>query len=755
MRVENRLDSPVNCLVGAVPWWRGTLALGLLALLVSACGAGDEAALRDARALQERGEYAASLETLEPLHASDAPPLEVELLYARALIETKRPGLALAPLQRVVAAPEYAREGGLLLANALLATDAEEEALQQIDRVLGLAPGDAEAWELRARIDLARHRYADALADVDRAIQASPERASLQVFRALVLLSLGRTEPAEAALRSAEERMQDSGRQPLHLLATVCVVRARLAVARGEQARAAASFANCVARYPAYPMVVEEAVAFYDGAGEAAKATDVLRGAVEAWPERSRYLRELAGRLREHEGAAEAERFLRAEVERAPSVVTWTALAEHYAVTGDYAAAASAYREALERVSGLGGVAERNLRIGYAESLIQAGDFDAARRVAAQLTEPGYADLLNGRILLVEGDAAGALVLLERGIGVWPNNAAARLLAGQAAERVGDFERAAREYQAAVRADPAHSDAGLALAGLYEAQGKLGPAHDTAREYTRNHRDDPRGYVLGMRVAHRLGRARRVDVLAERLASVPGQRARAVAERAALTAADAGSEAAVRAIEDAQLDLTDPANAMALRVLTEQLLAQGDAAQSLARVDLALAAHPDAAAFYALRGAVLEQSGADPAAVRAAYTRASELDAQDAKALAGLARSAASRGEVEAAVALYERAAQADPGGTAPLLALAELARSQDRLALAEDALERALYRDPRDAAAASGLAALLLARNADLDRALALAQRAVQFGDDPAAVQLLDALRARRAAPGPASPAS
>jgi tetratricopeptide (TPR) repeat protein len=742
----------MKCLGASARSGRCLLALGLLLWLGTACGDAGDASLREVRALQGRGLYAESLKALAPLRESASPPPEVELLYGKALIETKRPNLAVAPLRRAAQAPEHAREAGLLLASALLASDSSEEALQEIDRVLDLAPGDAEAWELRARANLAQRHYKESLADIERAIEAAPERASYQVFRSLVLLSLGQTEPAEAALHAAEQSMQGVDPQPVNLLATACVTHARLALARSDQARAREEFASCVERYPGSPMVVQEAVSYYDGVGEPEKASDVLRGAIEAWPERVRYLREFAERLRERAGAAEAERFLLARVESKPSVATWAALAEHYTVTGDYRAAASAFHKALTLVSDDGGVTQRNLRLGYADSLIQARDFDEARRVTEQIKEPGYADLLNGRILLLEGDAAGALALLEKGIRVWPNNAVARFLAGQAAERVGDFERAAREYQAAVHADPVATDANLALAELYESQGKLGPAHDAARRHARTHRDDPRGYALGMRVAHRLGRTERVDAIAKRMAAVPGQRGRAVAERASLTAADDGPKAAVRAIESAGLDLTDPSNAAALRVLAEQLVAQGAKKQALARVDVALAAHPDVAVLHTLRGAILERSGSDPAAVHEAYSRALALDASDAEALSGLARESAARGDVEAALGFYGRAAQADPEDVASLLELADLSRSLGRLDAAQQALERALYRNPREAAAAAQLAALLLDRDTDLDRALDLAQRAVQFGADPEAGHLLEAVRARRAAEAPAS---
>ena len=67
-----------------------------------------------------------------------------------------------------------------------------------------------------------------------------------------------------------------------------------------------------------------------------------------------------------------------------------------------------------------------------------------------------------GRILLGEGNARGALAAFESGIQLWPNNAVGRFLAGQAAERVGDFPRAISHYRESFRTNPGISEAGRA-----------------------------------------------------------------------------------------------------------------------------------------------------------------------------------------------------------------------------------------------------------------------------------------------------
>ena len=81
------------------------------------------------------------------------------------------------------------------------------------------------------------------------------------------------------------------------------------------------------------------------------------------------------------------------------------------------------------------------LRFAYADTLVQAKRFKEAREVVSRLEQSELRSLIQGRILLGEGKPRAALAALAAGIRLWPNNAVGRFLAGQAAERVGDFPR--------------------------------------------------------------------------------------------------------------------------------------------------------------------------------------------------------------------------------------------------------------------------------------------------------------------------
>jgi len=727
------------------PWRpRAAALIGLLLALGGGCAEPGDDPYQEMRQLYERGRYAESLERLRPLETVHAGNPEFDLLYAKVLIERRQPSLAVEPLQRAAASAEYAVEANVLLATVLVRAADFAEAVEVADRALELDPNDAAAWHVRARANLARNRGRAALADVERALELAPDRQGYQLSRVLVLLLLRRFDEAAVVLKNAKHRLAETPDPSKQIAASLCVAEARLVLGTSDREDAGEQIARCVERFPANPFVVDAALDLYDSLDQPENATRVLRGAIEAWPGNSRYYTMLANRLRERGKIEDAEHFLQQELERAPSVAVWSALAGHYQITGDYAGAAGAYREALEISGGSGADAKHSLRFAYAGVLIQLGALDEVRLLIDAFGDSPYADLLRGRILLIEGDAAGALESLDRGIRVWPKDAVARYLAGQAAERVGDFEHAAREYQASRRAGANDTDAGVALASLYEAQGKYSPALDAVSGYLRSQPSNPEAYALAMRLAHRLGRERRAQMLAEKLAGLPGQETRALVERATLVAAADGPAAAIESIERSGLDLSDPIHAEALRVLLEQLAVQGSHERALARIDASLSAHPAEVRFHRLRGEVFEWAGRADAA-RGAFERAVELDARDPAALAGLARLAVARRDYEDGLSFYARAVEADPEDASISFANAALLLEREHLDAAEQSLGLLIYRHPRHAAAAHELAKLLLARDGDPDRALDLAQRAVMFGSEPDALETLGLIRLER----------
>jgi tetratricopeptide (TPR) repeat protein len=716
------------------------IAIGL-ALLGLACGSPQDP-LDEIRELHRDGRFAESVDRLRALVDEDPSQAETNLLLGVALLRTGNGGLAIWPLRRAAESPEHAVRAGLLLTQAMLESRTAPDAVTAVDRVLAIEPDNVNALALRMQAYLAIGRLEDAMTDIHRILDLDPENLAVLVPRVTTLISMQRIDEAETALETARERLEsaEEGVAP-SMLARLCIARGLFTFEKGEPEAAEVQYGECLEQFPTDPLAVTEASAFYQRIGEPERATEILEQAFEI--SGSTVFRMALARRKGALGDADAQqRLLREEAEERPSPITWFALADFHVQRDEFDAALEAFEEALAASPDPSPM----LLFAYADTLVQAERYDDARAVIEGLEQPVLSDLIRGRILLGEGDARGALDAFEAGIRLWPNNPSGRYLAGQAAEYAGDFERAVSEYRESLRSNPAFTRAGLDLATLYAARGDNDAALDAAWRYVTSHPADPEGYLVSIRVAHGAERHAIAAQGLQRFGQLPGQAAAAVSEEATLLAAGRGPALAVESIQGSGLDLTDPANASALRMLLMQLSALEEHGQADGLVHAALEAHPDAAVFHELQGRVLRDAGAEPSLSRAAYDRALELDPGEARALVGLAEMSAESGDLEGAVALYDRASEADPEDPAPARAAAQLLLDAQQTDRARERLERLLDRHPREAGAARDLARIHAERG-ELDRALVLAKRAAWFRE-PGAEEDLARIRDLRAEP-------
>jgi tetratricopeptide (TPR) repeat protein len=701
----------------------GRLVAPCLLALLLACGKAPMS-VDDIRELQQKGRYAETVDALRGMVDANPDDLELNYLFGRALYNTGEGGLAVWPLQRAAESPEHAVEANLMLADVSLQTRENQEALNLLSKAIDRAPDNIPARMMRAWAYLRDQKYEETLADLDHVAELAPDNIETIVPRAMALIGLKRLDEADALLKSAESELEHTeGKARTTLASGMCAGDAALDFERHEVDKAEAGFDGCLEKYPTEPLLVSSSVQFFDALGKPERGTEILRKAFGLEPERFRS--PLIARMQTLGDAAEVERLTVEWTEQRPSIQSWFALASLYTQREDYPAARRAFEQAIALAKG---DPSPMLQFAYGDTLIQLSDYAAAQKVIDQMAGTLYSDLLRGRMLLAQGDPAGALEALDKGVRLWPNNAAARYFAAQAAEALGDFDRAISEYRESIRADVSHTQAALDLALLYEAMGKNLQAIDIIGRYVRAHTDDPEGFAATVRIANRVGRH---DVAAEglrRLALLPGQAGRAVAIEADIVAGSRGEEAAANLVERSALDLTDPANATALRAFVGYLGNLGRSDQALQRIDAALAAHPDSAVLYALRGDALRTAGRPAADVAAAFERAVELSASNAVALAGLARVREEAGASDEALALYDRASAADPKEDAYSMAAVRLLQARGDAVGAEKRLTDLLKRHPRNAEAATELAASLVRRREDLDRAVALATRAMRF---------------------------
>jgi tetratricopeptide (TPR) repeat protein len=719
-----------------------SLCLCTLGLL--ACGQPEDP-LEEIRELHRRGRFAPTVDRLRVLVDQDPSQAEPNLLLGVALLRTGESGVAVWPLRKAAESPEHAVEAGLLLTQAMLQSRTAPDAVKAIDRVLALEPDNVNALALRMQAYIATERLQDVLPEIERILELDPDNLAVLVPRVTTLIATERIEEAEAALLTAREKIESTEQDvDPETRAKLCIAGGLFTYEKGDAEQAEVLYAECLERFPMDTLVVSQSVVFYQRIGKSERATEILQQGLEK--HQNTFFRvalaRWMGALRNY---PEQERLLREDAEARGTGAAWFELADFYVKREQYDDGIAAFEEAL--------AASRDpspmLRFAYADTLVQGEHFEKARLAARELEEGSLRHLIRGRILLGEGNPKAALAAFDAGIRHWPNNAAGRFLAGQAAERVGNFDRAISDYRESLRANARQTTAGLELAQLYSASEDHESALAVVQRYVQTHPGDPEGVLASIHSAHRAERHAIVAQGLERLARLPGQAATAAAEEAELLATSKGPALAVEAVENSGLDLTDPAHQIALRMLLVQLAALEEHTKADALVRAALEAHPEEPVFHELRGRSLQASRKPPDSpkrVREAFERALELEPDYAPALAGLAELSAEAGERDAALALYDRAAEADPKQPAYPLAAAKLELDAQRTDEAALRLEQLLDRHPREAGAANDLA-VILAERGELDRAFGLAKRAAWFHQPEAEVTLarVEELRAER----------
>jgi tetratricopeptide (TPR) repeat protein len=719
--------------------WPSWLAAAVATWAI-ACGGSFEARLDEVRNLQETGRFAESIEPLRGLLEISPDDPELNHLYGLALLANDQPGLAIWPLRKAAQAPERAIEDGLLLARALLrgGTNAEE-AIQTANRVVELAPDRVDAMRLLIEARLAAMQNEEVLQDVERLLAMAPGDVGALITRLMALLNMNRVDEAEQALAVVRSAVEDLG-EDNEWLPRVCGATATFTLEKGDPDAAELLWNDCLEQFPADEMVVNGGVEFFNGRRDAQRVIEILRRAHELAPDHLPFTEALATWLGVSGQAEEAERLLLdATNTEAGAPQAWIALANYHEQRDEVAKARDALGQGLSRMV----EPPTTLIASYVDLLIRAGDLDKADEIIAAFEgESVVVHLLRGRLLLARGKPAEALASLEDGLRLWPGNSVARRLAAQAAEQLGDYDRALLEYVEAVRADHGDREAVFDLLRLLDALGRSAEAGQFLQRYHAARPQDPEALVQILRIAGRSGQPEAANRAIHALRGFPGQQGVLVAEVAAIQADRIGYTSGIDVIRSSNLDLTRPENAPALRALVAYLIGIGEVGEALSEADAAVAAHPELPPLHELRGEALRAAGEFTLA-REAFESALALEPERASALGGLAALAAEDGEREAAIALYDRADRADPKEPAYAWQAIQLVASSGDDAQLERRLEALLARHGTHAQAANLLARRLMER--DPERAFELALRAVRFRGGPDALDTLGRMQLER----------
>lgn len=682
------------------------------------------------RELLSEGEQGKALELarLELEENPDQPALQI--LYSQVLMARGEFSLAEWPLRRAARSPEFAVEALLLLAHALNSSGNAPGGIEVINRVLELKPDDTEILEARSRAYLAVPDGESALADAEAVLEEDPDHTRARVTRLHALLILERAEEAEAVLQEVIEAIANDLEVPDDHRAKVCALESRFALEKGDRERSYERIGECVEEFPANKQVVKEAISVYQSREEYARLRAVLEGAVELSPDDHEFRVGLAQFMRAVGEYDEAESLLREGIEShdPQRVQDWRGLYEHLWQVKDYAGAI----EALETSIALHETPEPAELLMLADTYVEVGDYTAAEKVAEGLAE-GYRDLVIGRVRLEQGDPARAREAFLKGIRIWPNNAAARVWLGLAAAQLGDMEDALNQYTEAFRIEygstqpPEKSDSAFLIARIQAAAGLYPAAQDFSNRHVLSHPDDVEAIELLIFVAQASGDANMTTAGLELLSAIPGQFGRAVALESQLIEQGQGPEQALVGLRRFKIDPMLPSNAIAFETRVRLLGELGRHDEAVMSARKAIELGPGRTDLL-LTGARALAAAERYDEARALLARVSDSDSDSWKVLLARAQLEEASGSIGLALDSYDRAAASESASSDTRYRAAKAYLEAGRLSDSRSRFRALLHDDPFEFRAASGLAAVLVEEESDLEEALALARRGVDY---------------------------
>lgn len=738
VRVRSLCRRPAHALRGVLR----RVALGAVScagILTALSGCDRTASIEEIKAMQGAGRYEESIEPLRKrLEATPDDP-ETHLLYGAALSRTGAGRVAVWSLRKAAENPEFELEATLELAGAQARVGNWKEAIAAAETVLELDPENQTARILRGEAYINDGQKPEkAIEDFDHVIEADPTHLQALTSRASALLMLNRVEEAAETIDQIEEVTAKSPASE-STQAQLCTVHAVLSQERGKLEEAEKKFDECLVQFPSDAAVVDAAITFFDGQSQPERSDALLEKALELAPYSISYRRALALRKEAQGDSAQALEIFEQGLEtddRELKVAVYTELTNYHLDRDEVLEAIAAWEKALALVD----EPTQSAILSHADMLARAGRHEDARRVAKSLDNAEFANLIEARIALDEGDPKRALEHLDKIFPSWPNNAGARYYAARAAEQLGDFARAVEEYRQSIRSAPEQTEAALRLAKLYRAGGALAECFSNAWQYVTVYTEDPEGARTIVSCATRDEKST-LQGLFRQLWGTKLWPA-AVATRLHSLAELNGPERALEwlaEITGPTADLTNPFFAELLREQVRLQLSIGRKADAEKSVAAALAAHPDDGALLEIHALLLESTAAEPAAIQAAFEAAVSKDPKNWLALEGVARAKERSGDLAGAIEAYDGSTKIHPESP-------EAARQAALLATKAGATPEAIAKrwldllkeHPWDGPAAAVYARMLLDRGDTDATTLDFAERGVLFGGGKEAEKLL-----------------
>lgn len=657
------------------------------------------------------GEAKEAVELLRARVTETPSDLDAQLQYGKALISAREESLAVWSLLRATAHPTEGDQARLLLGIAQLSAGSAADAIRTATELLSEDPEHTRALSLRARALLREKREEDALEDLDLLadlVGVEDENAAIEALqlRLEALLALNLEVEASDLVEDFYTKVREDDRAMPGLRGRVCAGRAVFAAERGDPEEAERRFDECL-ETEGYkiPALIRTAAEFFDGRGDWERGTQVWRDAVGASPTNIPLLVRLTDRLQLAGRVTEAEGLLLTTAEIHPTA--WSALIDLYLSKGDVESALHAMDESIRQIPEYPALWDFT----RADMLVVLGRLDEAEQAIEKLSTPVYRHIAKGHLLLVRDQPKEALVELENGVRLWPNNSDARFLAGLASDHLLDRDRAVAHYREAARVDRPHKPAVRALVDHHLRRREWGLAVQVLRRLTAAYPSDPEGHEIAIRIARRSGNEQLGRQHLNALAALPGQAGRVLALAMQIARDAAGDAASLETAQKSGLDLSNPAHRDALMEMTKSQVALGKFDEALALLRRAEAASPEDRSLRAHRASVLAEAGrGDEARALVAAIGADPLE--NPSAALSLARTAATLGlDVPETLQLFENAAKSAGDDFEAVRETVKFETAHGRASAAASRLREWVREHPRDGAAASVLAELLLDR--------------------------------------------
>lgn len=724
-------------------------------LLVGMIGCGESRDLQALRQAIDQGRPGEAIPSIEALLDENPDDLELNRIYGLALFAGSNPSLALWPLNKVLESGEAEPQDYIVTASAHLKGGSPTEAVEVASEILEQYPDLLEALEIRMAAYRQLNQMAEALEDVEFILERRPDAFKHQINRLELLFTLERAEEEiEAAIAVAKGSMDGS------LLAEewevrFCAIDASFGFERAEEGhveKASEAWESCLEEYPAEPLIVNEAVGFYDGLGNFGRSREVLEVAIAAAPEVADFRFALVAKLNAAGQLELAEELIEEFPEEALSGPAAWQLADYYISRDDYASAVVMFQKLIagleEEAPGSGPVVPEALRLEYVDLLIRAEEFDLAQVETTKLEKPEFSNMMKGRLALARNQPAKALAYLDEAIRFWPGNSVARQLAAEAAERSGDFERARAEYLEAVRSGPGNLEALEKLSRIYEALGDVGALKQMLGLYIDSNPTDPRGYELQFEVGLWSGNPTMSASAVEGLYLVPGREPLALSLAAKYNSVGQPAKA-IEFIQGAGVDLSEASLAPVLDVMVASLLELGQVEEAIQRASRATEKTPLYPNLHEIQGRALAADDSRLPEAKASFEQALSLNPRSADALRGLAEVLAKQGKIDEALLRYQEAGEIDWLSPVSEWDAIELLAEKGRLPERDALLETLVQEHGEYAEGVTLLASRLLEQEGDLTRARTLAERAVELRGGEPSQKVLNDIQARESEAG------